>query len=167
MSVSAVRCAAVVAALLGVAAGCAIAPRLAPATIPNGCYTVNAGGWPTALVAQTGLTSLPGFVSLDTAVAGPLGRRVRLPMSWGHTQVRGRTAYWTELPHGDRPASLVLRFRGPGADFVASLESSEEGYAGTGAAQGPDGGEFAQRVGISLSAISCHDLRLEVSAQAP
>lgn len=127
MSASAVRLVGGLAALLGCGAGCAVAPRLAPLTIAAGCYAITTDGWPTALVAQTGLTSLPGFVSLDTAVAGPLGRRVRLPMGSGRAQVHGRTAYWAEVPHGDRPASLILRFRGPGADFVASLEATEEG----------------------------------------
>ena len=167
MTLPALRLAGGLVALLGCGAGCAVAPRLAPLTIAAGCYAVDLDAWPIALVAQTGLSSLPPFVRLDTAVAGPLGRQVRLPMGWGRAQVHGRIVYWTELPHGDRLASLVLRFRGPGADFVASLEASEEGYAGTGAAQGPDGGEFAQRVGISLAAISCNHLRLEASAQTP
>jgi hypothetical protein len=167
MSVTAVRFAGGLAALLGCAAGCAIAPRLEPVTITTGCYVVSVDSWPTALVAQTGLTSLPGFVSLDTAVAGPLGRRVRLPVGWDRAQGHGRPAYWTELLHGNRPASLILRFRGPGADFVASLEASDEGYAGTGAAQGPDGGEFAQRVEISLAAITCSNVRLEGPEEIP
>jgi len=167
MSASAVRLAGGLAALLGCAAGCAIGPRLAPVTIATGCYAVHLDAWPTALVAQTGLTALPGFVSLDSAVAGPFGRRVRLPIGWRRAEAHGRGVYWTELPHGNREASLSLRFRGPGADFVATFEATEEGYAGSGAAQGRDGGEFAPRVRISLAAISCSNLRLEPSGQTP
>ena len=149
------------AAVLGGAAGCAAAPHLTPVTITPGCYAVNADRWPTALVAQTGIEALPGFIALDTIVAGPLGRRVVLPPAWRDAPPYGRTAYWTETLHVNRPASLEVRFRGPGGDFVASLEAAEDGYAGTGASPAPGGASRQPRVGVALTAISCANLRLD------
>jgi len=149
--------------VLGGAAGCAVTPRLTPMTILPGCYVVNAESWPTALVAQTGIEALPSFIGLDSVVAGPLGRRVFLPAAWGNAPPYGRTAYWTETLHANRSASLEVRFRGPGGDFVATLEAMEDGYVGTGASQAPGGVSRQPRVAVTLMAISCANLRLDRS----
>jgi len=151
------------AALVVAAAGCVAGPQLTPVTITPGCYAVVVDRWPTALVAQTGIEALPAFVALDTAVAGLLGRKVVLPQAWRNAPPYGRTAYWTEVLHGNRTASLVVRFRGPGGDFVASVEASPEGYAGTGAAQAPGGASRQPSVPVALQAVSCANLRLDRS----
>ena len=148
---------------LGGAAGCAVAPRLTPVTITPGCYVINADNWPTALVAQTGIEALPSFIALDTVVAGPLGRRVFLPAYWRDAPPYGRTAYWTETLHGNRTASLEVRFRGPVADFVATLEETDEGYVGDGATQASGGASRQPRVSVTLLAIACAKLHLDRS----
>jgi hypothetical protein len=142
------------------AAGCAASPQLAPAAIEPGCYAVIADSWPAAVVAETGLNSLPSFVGLDTTVAGPRGRRVILPVTWRLAPPRNRSAFWTNELHGNRPASLVVTFVGPAGDFVASLEQSPSGYAGAGVALGRRGANRVPQVRISLVAVSCSGLRL-------
>ena len=160
------RGAVALALVLGGAAGCAVAPPLTPATIVPGCYAVSADTWPTILVAQTGMEALPAFLGLDTVASGPLGRRVFLPAVWRDAPPYGRTAYWTETLHGNRTASLDVRFRGPVGDFVATLEETDDGYVGTGAAQASNGTSRRPRVPVTLLAISCAKLHLDRSEPA-
>lgn len=167
MCTPALRVAGRLAALVGCVAGCAAAPRLAPLTIMPGCYVVNADDWPPAVAVETGLNSLPAFLGLDTAVAGPRGRRVIAPTTWKSAAPDTRSAFWTEEPHGDRPPSLVLIFLGPAGDFVASLEESRSGYAGAGVALGRRGAGRMPQVQVSLTAISCGGLKLAPAAPAP
>jgi hypothetical protein len=163
----ALRLAGRLAVLVGCAAGCAAAPRLAPLTITPGCYVVNADNWPPEVAAETGLNSLPSFLGLDTAVAGPRGRRVIAPTTWASAAPETRSASWTEEPHGDRPPSLVLTFLGPAGEFVASLEESRDGYAGAGVALGRRGAARMPQVQVSLTAISCGGLKLGPAEPAP
>jgi hypothetical protein len=141
------------------AAGCAASPQLEPAAIEPGCYAVTASSWPAAVVAGTGLSSLPSFVGLDTAVAGPRGRRVVLPLAWRTAAPRPRGAFWTNELHGNRPASVIVTFVGPAGAFVASLEASSEGYVGPGVLAGRGGADGPQ-VRVSLVAVACSGLRL-------
>ena len=155
-------------ALLGIR--CAAMPQLAPVTIVPGCYAVNADNWPPAVQASTGLSGLPSFIGLDTAVAGPRGRTVVVPASWSAPSPHNRSAYWTEENHGNRPASLVLIFVGPVGDFVANMEASREGYAGEGIALARGAADRAPQVQVSLGAIGCEGLRFgpgPVSRPAP
>lgn len=154
------------AALAACTAGCAVSPRLAPVTIAPGCYAVNADTWPLVVAAGTGLNSLPSFVALDTAVAGPRGRRVIVPTTWEARDPHTRSVYWTEEPHGNRPASLVLIFLGPTGDFVASLEASPDGYAGAGELRW-HGANRTPQVQVALVAISCAGLRIGTPQPAP
>jgi hypothetical protein len=167
LSMPALRVVGRLAALVGCAAGCAAAPRLAPLTISPGCYAVTPDNWPPAVVAETGLNSLPSFVGLDTAVAGPRGRRVIAPTTWASAAPEARSAYWTEEPHGDRPSSLVLIFQGPAGDFVASLEESPDGYAGAGVALGRRGAGRMPQVQVTLVAVTCAGLKLAAPTSAP
>jgi len=154
-------------ALLGWAAGCAVSPQLAPVIITPGCYAVTADNWPAAVAEETGLTTLPSFVGLDTAVAGPRGRRVMVPTTWKSADPSPRTAYWTDEPHFNRPASLVVTFVGPQGDFVASLEASRDGYAGAGVALARRGANRMPQVQVSFVAITCSGLRLGTQEPAP
>ncbi len=146
-------------ALVGILPGCAVMPQLAPVTIQPGCYVVNVDNWPDPVAASTGLAGLPAFIGLDTAVAGPRGRTVVVPVSWTAPSPHTRHAYWTEEIHGNRPASLVVTFVGPSGDFVANMEASRDGYAGEGIALARGSADRAPQVQVSLGAISCAGLR--------
>ena len=167
MAASALRVAIPIGACLGWAAGCAASPQLSPVAVTPGCYAVTADDWPTAVVEETGLSTLPSFIGLDTAVAGPRGRRVIVPTTWKSADPTPHSAFWTNELHGNRPASLVLTFVGPRGDFVASLEESREGYTGDGVALGRRGANRMPQVQVSLAAITCSGLRLGAEAPAP
>jgi len=167
MSVRTMRSVIPLGAAVILAAGCAVRPQLAPVTIAPGCYAVNADNWPPAVVEETGLAGLPSFVGLDTAVAGPRGRRLLVPTAWKSADPYPRSAFWTDEPHSNRPASLVVTFVGPRGDFVASLEESQDGYAGPGIALARHGAGRMPQVRISLVAITCNGLRLGNREPAP
>ncbi len=169
MSVSALLRVAGTAALLAGLGACVYSPPLTPVTITPGCYAVQGDSWPAAVVRATGLRGLPSFVGLDTAVAGPGGRYVIVPAAWALAGARQSHAYWTEELHGNRTASLLLTFAGPTGDFVAVLESSREGYAGTGSVRARAGAAppSPPSVRLSLVAVSCGGLRLREFEDAP
>ncbi len=167
VSGAALRRAGALAALLLGAAGCAFTPQLTPVTITPGCYAVTGDSWPPEVVRATGLRGLPSFVGLDTAVAGPGGRRVIVPTAWATSGARRRHAYWTEELHGNRQASLVLTLAGPLGEFVASLEASRDGYEGAGAVRARPGAAALPQVRITLLAVSCSGLRLQEAEQTP
>ena len=168
MSLSALRRLIGCAPLAACLAGCAISPQLTPVTIEPGCYTLTADGWPREVAQTTGLTGLPSFVGLDTAVAGPAGRRVMAPRSWAGSSARAQHVYWTEELHGNRQASLLLTFAGPTGNLVASLEAERDGYAGPAAVGGKPGTPgVVPQMRITLLAIGCVGLRLEAEAQEP
>ncbi len=169
LSVSALRPAAGIAALLAGLGACAYSPPLTPVTITPGCYAVQGDSWPAALARATGLSGLPSFVGLDTAVAGPGGRHVVVPAAWALSGARRRHAYWTEELHGNRPASLLVTFSGPAAELVAALEPSGEGYAGTAAVPARSGAAAppGPSIRVRLVAVSCGGLRLREFEDTP
>jgi hypothetical protein len=124
------------AAFVGCTLGCAAVPNPSPLTSARGCYDLYADNWPPAVEAETGLRSLPSFVSLDTALAGPRGRRVILPTSWVVDNPSTRSAYWTQQEERYGATTLVLTIVGPAGNFVAQLRQTNDGFSGDGVALG-------------------------------
>jgi len=151
------------AVLLACLPACAVTPRPAPVTIALGCYSVYADNWPPAVQDETGLRSLPTYLALDSTVVGPRGRRIVLPTTWESGDPNARRAYWEEVNHGETRPSLVLTFQGPRGEFVATLQESQDGYAGEGIAMARGAARWPPEVQVTLAGTSCAGLVPDVS----
>lgn len=163
MSTSALHVAGRLAVLFVGALGCVKAQHPAPLTIASGCYALYADNWPAAAAAQTGLHSLPTYLALDTAAAGPRGRRVIVPTTWEPEDPNTRSAYW-RIDVG----SLVLNFLGPQGDFTASLvPARDDSYAGEGVGLGRGAELWPAQVHLSLVPTTCAGLVPGARSTAP
>ncbi len=140
---------------LGGALGCA-AHHPGRLTVAPGCYALYADDWPAAAAIETGLRSLPSFIALDTATAGPRGRRVVLPTTWESEDPNRRSAYWAEGGTGE--GSLVLTFLGPSGQFTAALQPARDGYIGEGVGLARGAARWPPEVHVSLVSASCAGL---------
>ena len=142
-------------ALLGCALGC-VARHPGRVTIVPGCYALYADDWPAPVAIETGLSSLPTYIALDTAAAGPRGHRVIVPSTWESEDPNRRSAYWRAGDAG--PASLVLNFLGPSGDFTAAMHPSNEGYIGEGVGLARGESRWPVQVHLSLVPTTCAGL---------
>ncbi|HVO35192.1 MAG TPA: hypothetical protein VMT21_06485 [Gemmatimonadales bacterium] len=142
-------------ALLGCALGC-VARHPGRVTVVPGCYALYADDWPAPAAIETGLSSLPSYIALDTTAAGPRGRRVIVPSTWEPADPNRRSAYWRVGDAGT--ASLVLNFLGPSGDFTAALQPFDDGYMGEGIGLSRGGARWPPQVNVSLVPTTCAGL---------
>jgi hypothetical protein len=142
-------------ALLAGAAGC-VKGHPGPVTVAPGCYALYNDDWPAPLATETGLSSLPTYIALDTTTAGPRGRRVIVPSTWESEDPNRRRVYWRVGDAG--PASLVLNFVGPNGDFTAALQPSQDGFIGEGVGLTRGLSRWPTQVHLTLEPTTCAGL---------